>query len=199
MAAKESPLTPFKYQAFRIFWLAVLVSNIGTWMNSVAASWLMADLGMSPLLVALVQSSTTLPFFLLALPAGALADIIDRRKLIVTVSLLMMLAAGVFSYLVGKQAISPQGLLLFTFLLGIGSAFNAPAIQSLIPSTVPKAHLSQAIALGSININLSRAIGPAMAGILVTSYGLPAPFAVQARHFFSRKLKWGPSDFSSEK
>ncbi|MGZ8164676.1 MAG: MFS transporter [Methylobacter sp.] len=185
MENKESAFTPFKYRAFTLFWLAALISNTGTWMNSVAASWLMADLQTSPLMVALVQSSTTLLFFFLVLPAGALADIIDRRKLIVTVNALMMSAAAIFAYLVWKQDISPQGLLVFTFLLGAGAAFTAPAWQSLVPGTVPKAHLSQAVALGSININLSRAIGPAIAGVLVTKYGLPTPFAVNALSFIA--------------
>ncbi|MGZ4998649.1 MAG: MFS transporter, partial [Methylobacter sp.] len=131
MENKESALAPFKYRAFTIFWLAALISNTGTWMNSVASSWLMADLQTSPLMVALVQSSTTLPFFLLALPAGALADIIDRRKLIMMANALMMSTAAVFAYLVWKQDISPQGLLILTFLLGAGAAFTAPAWQSL--------------------------------------------------------------------
>ncbi|MGH8559980.1 MAG: MFS transporter [Methylococcales bacterium] len=183
METKESALTPFKYSAFRLFWFAALISNIGTWMNSVAASWLMVDLRTSPLTVALVQSATTLPFLLLALPAGALADIIDRRKLIIIVNMMMMSAAAFFAYFVWKHAISPQNLLVFTLLLGVGAAFTAPAWQSLIPGTVPKSHLSQAIALGSININLSRAIGPAIAGILVTHYGMPAPFAINALSF----------------
>ena len=185
MENKESALTPFKYSAFRIFWLAALISNTGTWMNSVGASWLMADLQTSPLMVALVQSATTLPFFLLALPSGALADIIDRRKLIIATNVMMMATAAVFSYLAWKQEITPNGLLGFTFLLGVGAAFTAPAWQSLVPGTVPKAQLSQAIALGSININLSRAIGPAIAGVLVTKYGLTSPFAANALSFIA--------------
>lgn len=185
MEKKESALTPFKYRAFRIFWLAALISNIGTWMNSVGASWLMADLQTSPFMVALVQSATTLPFFLLALPSGALADIIDRRKLIITTNMLMMATAFVFAYLVWKQEINPKSLLSFTFLLGAGAACTAPAWQSLVPGTVPKAQLSQAVALGSININLSRAIGPAIAGVLVTKYGLTAPFAANALSFIA--------------
>ena len=87
MPNKESAFDPFKHSAFTIFWLAALISNIGTWMNSVAASWLMADLRTSPFMVALVQTSTTLPVFLLALPAGALADIIDRRKLLIIINI----------------------------------------------------------------------------------------------------------------
>jgi MFS family permease len=169
---KESALSPFKYRAFRIFWLAALISNTGTWMNSVGASWLMVDLQSSPMMVALVQSATTLPFFLLALPSGALADILDRRKLIVTTNVMMMSTAFVFAYLVWKHEINPISLLVLTFLLGAGAAFTAPAWQSLVPGTVPKAQLSQAVALNSININLSRAIGPAIAGVLVTKYGI---------------------------
>jgi MFS family permease len=185
MPNKESALDPFKHPAFTIFWLAALISNIGTWMNSLAASWLMADLRTSPFMVALVQTSTTLPVFLLALPAGALADIIDRRKLLIIINVFMMLAAALFAFTVWKNEASPLVVLGFTFLLGAGGAFMAPAWAALIPDTVPKENLSQAVALGSININLSRAIGPAITGILVTQYGLTAPFAANAVSFIT--------------
>ena len=183
MAIKDSALAPFKHTAFTLFWLAALISNIGTWMNSVGASWLMADLRTSPLMVALVQTSTTLPFFLLALPAGALADIIDRRKLLIIINVFMMLSAAVFAFIVWRNEASPLVVLCLIFVLGAGAAIMAPAWQSLVPTMVPKADLSQAVALGSININLSRAIGPAIAGILVTKYGLTAPFAANALSF----------------
>jgi MFS family permease len=183
MPNKESALTPFKHRAFTLFWLAALISNIGTWMNSVAASWLMTDLRTSPLMVALVQTSTTLPVFLLALPAGALADIIDRRKLLIIINVFMMLVAALFAFIVWRNEASPLLVLCFTFLLGTGGAFMAPAWQALIPNLVSKENLSQAVALGSININMSRAIGPAIAGILVTKYGLTAPFAANALSF----------------
>ena len=136
-------------------------------------------------MVALVQTSTTLPFFILALPAGALADIIDRRKLLIIINVFMMLAAALFAFIVWRNEASPLAVLGFTFLLGTGGAFMAPAWQALIPSMVSKANLSQAVALGSININLSRAIGPAITGILVTKYGLTAPFAANALSFIA--------------
>jgi hypothetical protein len=139
MPNKESAFDPFKHSAFTIFWLEALISNIGTWMNSVAASWLMADLRTSPLMVALVQTSTTLPVFLLALPAGALADIIDRRKLLIIINIFMMLAAALFAFIVWRNEASPlavlslpnwvraRGLAIFLMVffggISLGSAF----------------------------------------------------------------------------
>lgn len=183
--AKESALSPFKHRTFAVMWLAALISNIGTWMHSVGAGWLMTDLSPSPLIVALVQTASTLPFFLFALPAGALADIFNRRTVLLISNGLMFGAAIIFALLVWKGMASSTMLLLFTFLLGAGSAFMAPAWQAVIPKMVPKDQLPQAVALGGISINLSRAIGPALAGVLITFYGVTAPFVANALSFIA--------------
>ena len=181
--SKPSALSPFKHRTFTIMWLAALVSNIGTWMHSVGASWLMTDLSPSPLLIALVQSAAMLPMFLFALPAGALADIFNRRTLLLLTNSFMLVAAILFALLVWRGEATALWLLLFTFCLGAGTAFMAPAWQAVIPRMVPREDLPQAIALGGISMNLSRAVGPAVAGILISLYGLASPFILNALSF----------------
>lgn len=183
--AGESSLSPFRHRTFAVMWCAALVSNIGTWMHSVGASWLMTSLSPSPLIVSLVQTATTLPIFLFALPAGALADIFSRRSLLLITNSLMLLAAAVFAVMVLNGQTTTTQLLLFTFLLGTGAAFVAPAWQAVIPSMVPKSDLPQAVTLGGISINISRAIGPALAGLLISLYGIAAPFIANAVSFIA--------------
>ena len=127
------PLAPFKHLAFALLWSATLVSNIGTWMNDVGAGWLMTTLSPSPAAVAFVQAATTLPVFLFALPAGALADIVDRRKLLLVVNSLLGVTAAIMTLLVAGERMTVELLLLFTFLLGSGAAFLAPAWQAIVP------------------------------------------------------------------
>ncbi|HPE59459.1 MAG: MFS transporter [Thiothrix sp.] len=180
---KPSALSPFKHRTFAIMWLAALISNIGTWMHSVGASWLMTDLSPSPLLISLVQSAAMLPMFLFALPAGALADIFNRRTLLLLTNGFMFVAAILFAILVWRGEATALWLLLLTFCLGAGTAFMAPAWQAVIPRMVPREDLPQAIALGGISMNLSRAVGPAVAGILISLYGLASPFVLNAASF----------------
>lgn len=180
-----SALAPFHSRLFLALWIATLISNTGTWINSVGASWLLTELKVSPFMISLVQTATTLPFFILALPSGAVADIVDRRKLVLVVNLIMMITAALFAYLVWANDASAVHVLGLTFLLGSGAAMMAPAWQALIPSTVSKGDLPQAVSLGSININLSRAVGPAIAGVLVSVYGLASPFIANAISFIA--------------
>lgn len=164
-------------------WLAALISNIGTWMHSVGAGWLMASLSPTPLIVTLVQTATTLPVFLFALPAGALADIFNRRTLLLLANVFMFAAASVFAALVWIERVTAELLLFFTFLLGAGTAFMAPAWQAVIPKMIPRENLPQAVALSGIGINLSRAVGPALSGALIGTYGIALPFAANAVSF----------------
>ncbi|MEM7653393.1 MAG: MFS transporter [Pseudomonadota bacterium] len=178
-----SPWAPFKTQAFAILWIATVVSNVGTWMHDVGAGWLMTSLDPTPSMVALVQAAVTLPVFLFALPAGAIADIYDRRKLLIAVNLGMSAVASALAVLVYLNLVTPLILLIFTFLLGTGAAFIAPAWQAIVPMLVPRKDLPSAIALNSMGINVSRAIGPALAGVLIAAIGLYAPFALNAVSF----------------
>lgn len=180
---RASGLGPFAYPAFAVLWLATVLSNIGTWMHDVGAGWLMASLSPSPLWVALVQTATTLPVFLLALPAGALADIVNRRRMLLLVQAVLALVALGLGLLVWQGGTTPLLLLLFTFAMGLGAALTAPAWQAIVPSLVPRETLQQAVAVNSVGINISRAIGPALAGLLITTVGLAWPFLINAISF----------------
>lgn len=179
-AAKAGAWDPFKHSAFAVLWTATLVSNIGTWMHDVGAGWLMTELSPSPAIVAAVQAATTLPVFLFALPAGALADIVDRRRLLIIVNMILGAVAALLAVLVSLSAVTPTILLLITFAMGTGAAFMAPAWQAVVPQLVPREELTSAVALNSMGINVSRAIGPALAGFLIVAYGLTVPFAINA-------------------
>ena len=180
---RPSAWAPFGHTAFTVLWVATVVSNIGTWMHDVGAGWLMTSLSPSPLMVALVQTATTLPIFLFALPAGALADIVDRRRLLIVVQIVMTVLAGLLAALVWLEVAGVATLLVFTFLLGACAAFVAPAWQAIVPKLVPRDALQPAIALSSVGINISRAIGPALAGLVIVGLGLAAPFALNAASF----------------
>ncbi len=195
-AGAPGGLSPLRHRAFALLWLATVTSNIGTWMNDVGAGWLMTSLASDPTTVALIQTATTLPVFLFALPAGALADIVDRRRLLLTVNLLMALAGAALTALVATGTMTVELLLLFTFLLGSGAAFVAPAWQAIVPALVPRTELPAAVSLNSVGINLSRAVGPAVAGVLIASVGLHAPFLLNAISFAGiiAALWWWPGE-----
>jgi MFS family permease len=150
-------------------------------MYSAAAAWLMTDLSIDPLMVSLVQVSSSLPMFLLALPAGALADIVDKRRLLTLTLCCNTLIAATFAALVWLDRITPLTLLAFTFVLGAGAAIVAPSWQSIIPLLVHrKDELPAAVALNSVGVNISRAIGPALVGVLTVGVGIAAPFWINA-------------------
>ena len=171
---------PLSFPVFRALWIATIISNIGTWMHDVGAGWLMTSLSPSPLLVALVQAATTLPMFLLALPAGALADIVDRRKMLLAAQILGFIAAALLAFLTLQGLTTPEVLLAGTFMLGIAAALSAPVFQAIVPELVDKHALPDAIALNSLGVNISRAIGPALGGVIVALAGTPAVFALNA-------------------
>jgi MFS family permease len=151
-----------------------VASNIGTWMHDVGGVWLMTSLTPSPMLVALMQTATCLPFFLLALPAGALADVIDRRRLLLATQVWMMAAAAALGVLTLAGVTTPWWLLAVTFALGLGAAMNAPAWQAITPELVSRPEVPAAVALSSVGINLARAVGPALGGLAVAAAG-PGP------------------------
>jgi MFS family permease len=177
---KAGPFSPFRHQAFVLLWGATLISNIGTWMHEVGAGWLMTTLNPDPAIVSLVQAATTLPVFLFALFAGALADRLDKRRMLITINLLLAAVIGILALLVSQQAMTPLLLVLFTLAVGTGAAFMAPAWQAVVPQLVPRENLKPAIALNSMGLNVSRAIGPALAGLLIAAIGLAAPFVLNA-------------------
>ena len=172
--------SPFRYPVYRWLWLATVAANTGTWMYNAAAGWLMTSLSPSALLVSLVQVANSLPMFLFALPAGALADIIDKRRFILALEILIAVVSAVFAALVSLELVTPGTLLVFMFLIAVFSALEAPAWQSIVPQLVPKQDLAPAIAANSVGMNISRAIGPALAGVIITVLGIAAPFWLNA-------------------
>ncbi|MDY6983570.1 MAG: MFS transporter [Pseudomonadota bacterium] len=191
-----SAWAPFANTGFALLWSATLISNVGTWMHDVGAGWLMTTLAPSPAIVSLVQAANTFPIFLFALLAGALADRVDRRRLLLTINVVLLGVVAMLALLVHLQRMTPGLLLLFTLAIGTGTAFMAPAWQSVVPTLVPRAQLKSAIALNSLSVNISRAIGPALAGVLLGSGILAAPFAVNALSFvaiIAALLLWRPA------
>ena len=164
-------------------WLATVVSNIGSWMHEVGAGWLMAELSTSPIMVALVQTATSMPVFLLAVPAGALADIFDRRLYLITAVFWMMFIAFVLGILTLAGITNEWILVVLTFALGIGTAMMMPAMASITPELVPRHELHKAVALNAMGINISRAIGPACAGVIIAAAGSGAVFLINAVSF----------------
>ncbi len=181
--APVSAWAPLRRRVFLSLWIAALASNLGTWMQNVGAAWLMTSLSKSPLTVALVQTASSLPIFFLALPGGALADIVDRRRLLIFSQVWMMVAAGALGILTLLGMTTEWVLLGLSFLLGVGSALNAPAWQAIIPELVPREELAAAVTLNGINFNLARAAGPALGGFVVTWFGSAANFLLNAASF----------------
>jgi MFS family permease len=175
-----SSLSPFRYPTFTVLWLATVVSNIGTWMQNAAAGWLMTGLDPDPFIVSLVQVATSLPMFLFALLAGALADILDRRRLLIVVQMTVATLVGGFGLMVWLGHVTPTLLLAFSFLAGTAAALIAPAWMTIVPQLVPRQNLQPAVALNGVGLNVSRAIGPALAGLIIVAWGLAAPFWLNA-------------------
>src|ERR1700730_6472376 len=140
-----SPWEPFHHATFAVVWTATVVSNIGTWMYNAASGWLMTSLAPDPLIVSLVQVATTLPMVLLALPAGALADVVDRRRLLIATELATTAIAALFAAFAVLDLVTPGTLLLFTFLVSAGGVLTAPAWQAVVPDLVPKRDLAPAV------------------------------------------------------
>lgn len=179
----QSPWTPLKQPVFRALWLAAMASNIGTWVHEVGAAWTMTSLTTSTTLIALVQASATLPMFVFALPAGVLADLVDRRRVLFFGQGWMTLAAGGLAVTTALDAVTPSLLLFFTAALGCGLAFSAPAWQSIVPELVDRSELPKAVALNSMGFNAARALGPALGGALLALFGAAANFALNTVSF----------------
>ena len=179
-ARTGSPWAPLGSPTFRALWLANLASDIGTAMHAVGAGWLMTQLAPSPFIVALVQAATTLPMFLLLLPAGALGDILDRRHLLMLALSWSVLAALLLGLTTLSGWITPTLLIVFTLALGVGAALAVPSFQSVVPELVPRDQLPAAVSLSSMGINIARAAGPALAGLLIASFGVASVFIFNA-------------------
>jgi MFS family permease len=182
-AEARSAWAPLRSPWFRALWTAQFAANTGTWAQTVGAQWLMGDLGGSALQIALVQTAATLPVFLLVIPAGALGDVVDRRRLLLLSQTLMLLSAAGLAVLTAAGAVTPNRLLAFTAALAVGQALAAPCFQAVQPELVPREQLSQAALLNGANANVARAVGPAIGGLLIAAAGPAAAFALNSVSF----------------
>src|SRR5271170_5434844 len=182
-SAPTSPWRPLGNRIFRDLLAADLVSDIGAFMQSVGAAWLMTSLTKSPLYIALIQTATALPFFLLALPAGSIGDIFDRRKLILSTEVWMLAVAIVLTVVTVMGLMTPWLLLLLTLGLAVGDAVESPSWRAIFPELVSKEDLPAALALNGIEFNLARALGPGLGGFIVAAVGVGAAFAFNAFAF----------------
>ena len=191
----KSAWRPLRISLFRALWIASVASYIGTWMHDVGEAWLMTTLTTSPVLVALVETFGTLPVVLVALPAGALADVVDRRRLLLVTQSWMCVVAGSMGLLTLMGQMTPSRLLLLTFLLGVGAATSNPVWQAITPELVPASDLPAAIALSGVGINIARAIGPALGGLIIAAAGPWVVFFLNAVSFIAVVVviyRWHP-------
>jgi MFS family permease len=177
---RQSALSPLRFPVFRGVWLATIVANLGALIQSVGAAWMMTSIAPSAAMVTLVQASVALPIVLLSLIAGAIADNMDRRKMMLGAQIFMLVVSVSLTVCAWAGLITPWLLLAFTFLIGCGTAFNAPAWQASVRDMVPGVELPAAVALNSMGFNIARSVGPAIGGAVVAAAGTAAAFAVNA-------------------
>jgi MFS family permease len=179
-----SALAPLREPLFRSLWFAAVISYTGTWMQNVGAGWLMTQLTVSPLMVGLVQAASTLPVFLVILPAGALADMVDRRRFLLITQAWMVAAAGLLGVFTLLGDVTPWILQLFTFILGLGAVMNDPAWQALTTDIVCRENHAPAVALNSVGFNVARAVGPALGGLVIAATSSGVAFLLNSASFF---------------
>jgi MFS family permease len=181
--AQPSAWAPLAITAFRVLWFAQLGSNIGTWMQTVGAQWYLVEAAAGAAVVALVQTASLAPSILVALPAGVLADSLDRRRLLIWGSSASALLAAALTVVAAAGALTPWTILAFTFLLGITSTLTSPAWQAIQPELVPRNLIAASSALGGVTVNGARAVGPALAGVVLSAFGAPVVFGINALSF----------------
>jgi len=178
--SSSSPWAPLFEPVFRKLWGVWLIANVCMWMNDVAAAWLMTSLTTSPVMVALVQTASTLPVFLLGLPSGALADIVDRRRYFMITQFWVAISATLLCLAIVSDIINPVLLLLLVFANGIGLALRWPVYSAIVPGLVPRSQLPSALALNGVGMNASRIVGPIVAGMLIAGAGTAWVFVLNA-------------------
>ncbi|MFS8054162.1 MFS transporter [Rhizobium sp. BR 317] len=200
MSSKPSTFTPLKHETYRRIWLASLASNFGGLVQAVGAAWMMTTITSSEDMVALVQTSTALPIMLFSVVSGALADNFDRRRVMLTAQFLMLIVSAILTLCALLGWITPWLLLLFTFLIGCGTALNNPSWQASVGDMVPREDLPDAVTLNSMGFNMTRSVGPAIGGIIVAAAGAAAAFTVNAVSYFAliyALMRWKPAPSTS--
>ncbi len=188
--------SPFSLPLFRAVWIASLSSNFGGLIQAVGASWMMTSLGASAQMIALVQASTTLPIMLLSLWAGAVADNLDRRRILLTAQSFMLIVSALLAIGTWLGWITPWLLLIFTFLIGCGTAVNGPAWQASVGDMVPRPMLSSAVAYNSMGFNIARSAGPAIGGAIIAAAGTATAFLINALSYVGLIVviaRWRPN------
>lgn len=180
---KESIWDPLQNQVFRVFWIAAIINNTGGWLQNVGATLHMVEMSSSPTMIAMIQTATSLPFFLLALPAGALSDVYNKRKILLFSNTWLMVVCALLALFTYLGFMSPWLLLGFTFLVGVGSAFSGPSFQAAIPEMVSEKDLPSSLTLSSVAVNIARAIGPAVGGLLVAWGSVSFNYLINAISF----------------
>ncbi|ONG50537.1 MFS transporter [Pseudoroseomonas deserti] len=182
-ARPASSFAPLRQTAFLVLWIATITGNIGSFMRDVASGWLVTELAAGPAAVSLIQAAATLPVFLLAIPAGVLSDILDRRRFLIAVQLLLASVSVTLMLLSASGAISVSALVALTFLGGVGAALMAPTWQAIVPDLVGPKEVKSAVALNSLGINVARAIGPAAGGLLLAAFGASLTYGVDVASY----------------
>ena len=173
-------MAPFRNRAFLWLWLGVVLSSIGSWSQTVGAQWLFINGPNAATIISLVQTATALPMLLLALVGGVLSDAFDRRHLMLWVQVYFVVVALLLSLLTGLKLMPPLLLLAFTFAIGVGNAIQLPTWQPLITELVPRSQIAAATRLDMVSVNVARAVGPAIAGLVIAAFGVPPVFAINA-------------------
>ncbi|TAK75510.1 MAG: MFS transporter [Aquabacterium sp.] len=181
--AGGSPFAPLRLPVFAVLWGATVLGNIGSFMRDIASAWLVTDLSASPTAVALIQTAATLPVFLLAIPAGVLSDILDRRRFLIGVQLMLAAVSATLLLLSWTHALTVEHLIALTFAGGVGAALMGPTWQSIVPELVPRSDLKEAVALNSLGINISRAVGPALGGVVLAGFGAAATYGLDVASY----------------
>jgi MFS family permease len=189
----SSPLAPLRIPLFRALWVAVVVADIGSWMQTVGAQWLLVNQPNATVLVALVSTAAAVPFLVLGLPAGVIGEFLNRRRVLIAVQAFQVIVGSALVVLTAVGEMTPALLLTLTFLIGAGDVLQLPAYQSLVPEIVPRSLIANSASLSSIGVNIARALGPALAGLAISTFGISFVFGlnvVTSAFFLVMLLRW---------
>lgn len=182
-ATASSGFVPLTHATFAVLWVATVLGNTGTFMRDLASSWMVTELAGGPAAVAMIQAAGTLPIFLLAIPSGVLSDILDRRRFLLAVQVLLGCTSLTLALLAASGQLTVAYLIGLTFVGGIGAALMGPTWQSIVPELVPREILKDAVSLNSLGINIARSIGPAAGGLILASAGAAATYSTDVASY----------------